>query len=63
MCVQADHEEEREMMRIPERLEALVTDLVMGGCVHEKHNQKHEVTSDAARLRIVDLLSKLLPDF
>jgi len=63
MCVKADHEEECEVVCIPERLKALFSNLVMGGCVHDKHDQKHEVTSNATRLRIVYLLSGLFPNF
>jgi len=42
--VDADHEEEREVMRIPESLEALVTNLIVGGGVHEDHDKEHEMT-------------------
>lgn len=63
MCVKTDHEEERKMVCIPEHLKALIANLVMGGSVHDKHDQKHEVTSNTPRLRIVNLLSGLLPNF
>ena len=63
MCVKANHEEEREMMCVPECLKALIANLVMGGGIHDKHDKKHEVTSNAARLCIVDLLSGKFPKF
>jgi hypothetical protein len=63
MCVKADHEEKCEMVRIPEHFKALIANLLMGGCVHDKHDQKHKVTSNAARLCIVNLLSGLFPNF
>jgi hypothetical protein len=60
--VEADHEEEREVVRVPERLEALGPDLVVRGRVHENHDEQHEVTGDATRLGVVDLLRELLAD-
>lgn len=55
MGVKTDHEEECKMVGIPECFEALCADLVVGGRVHEKHDEEHEVTSDSTRLGIVDL--------
>ena len=57
MGVQADHEEESEVMRVPEGLEALGADLVVGGGVHEHHNEEHEMTCDTASLGVVDVQS------
>ena len=55
MGVQTNHEEEREVVRVPEGLEALVADLVMRRGVHEDHDEEHEVTTDASCLRVVNL--------
>ena len=59
MGVETDHEEEREVVRVPEGLEALVTDLVVRGGVHEDHDEKHEVAADATRLGVVNVESDL----
>lgn len=55
MRIKPDHEKERQMVCVPERLKALLANLVMSSCVHDKHDQKHEVARDAARLRVMDL--------
>lgn len=55
VAVEADHEEEGKVVGVPEGLEALVADLVVRRGIHEDHDEKHEVTGDASRLRIVDL--------
>jgi hypothetical protein len=60
MRVQPDHEEEREMVRVPKCLEALLSYFVMCSGEHQKHDEKHEMTGDAARLGIMDLLGGLL---
>ena len=39
MGVETDHEEERKVVRVPERLEALVADLTVRSCVNEDHNE------------------------
>ena len=62
MSVQANHEEERQMMGIPERFEALVTNLVVCGRVHEQHNKEHKMTSDSSGLGEVNIQSGLLAD-
>jgi len=62
VCVDADHEEEREVMCIPESLEALVANLMVGGGVHEDHDKEHEMTSDTTWLFVVDILCTLLSD-
>ena len=59
MSVEADHEEEREVVGVPESLEALVPDLVMGGRVHEDHDEEHEMARNTARLRVVDVKCRL----
>ena len=38
MGIQTNHEEEREVVRIPEGLETLVANLVVGSGIHEEHN-------------------------
>ena len=58
--VDADHEEECEVVSVPEDLESLLADGVVGRGVHENHDQEHEVTSDASRLGVVNHLGGLL---
>ena len=60
--VEADHEEEREVVRVPEGLETLVANLVVSRGVHEDHDQKHEVPRDASSLLIVNVEGDLGPD-
>ena len=60
--IKGDHEEECEVMGVPERLEALAADLMMGGRVHDNHDEQHEVTSDATSLFVMDILCGNLTD-
>lgn len=60
--VKGDHEEKCEVVGIPERFEALAADLVMGGCVHDEHDEQHEVAGDATGLFIMDILCGNLTD-
>ena len=55
VSIEANHEEEGEVVGIPERFETLGTDLVMCGRVHQNHDEKHEVASDTTWLGIVDI--------
>lgn len=60
MGEEANHEEESQVVSVPEYFEALLTDLVVCSCVHQEHNEKHEMACDATRLGIMDLLGGLL---
>lgn len=62
VSVEADHEEESEVVGIPEGFEALCTNLVVCGGVHQNHDEEHEVTSDTTWLGIVNIQSLLLTD-
>jgi hypothetical protein len=62
MGVEAKHEEECQMVRIPERLEALTANFVMRSGIHEDENEKHEMASDTTRLVIMYLNRRLLPN-
>lgn len=42
-------------MSVPESFKALSANLVMRSGVDENHDQEHEVSSDAARLRVVNV--------
>lgn len=61
MGEEAYHKEESEVMGVPEYLKCLMANLVMRSRVDEEHNKKHEMTSDATRLSVMDLLSKQRP--
>lgn len=63
MREETEHEEECEMMSIPKYFEALLSDLMVGGRIHEEHDEEHEMTSDTARLGIMYFLSSLLANF
>ena len=51
-CQQEDDE---EMVRVPERLIRLLSDLVMRSGVHHEHAVEHDVTGYAACLGVLDL--------
>jgi hypothetical protein len=53
--VEADHEEERQVVSVPERLKALLANFCMGGTVHDDHDEQHDMASDTARLAVVDI--------
>jgi hypothetical protein len=55
VSVEANHEEERKVVRVPERLKALVANFVVSSRVHEDHEEQHEVSSDTTSLGIVDI--------
>jgi hypothetical protein len=59
---ETEHKKESQVMGVPEDLKALLADLLVSGRVHQEHNKQHEVSSDATRLSIVDLLSSLFAD-
>lgn len=44
-------------MGIPEGLEGLLSNAMMGGRVHQKHAKQHDVAGDATGLGIVNLES------
>jgi hypothetical protein len=63
MGKKANHEEESQVMGVPEHLEALFPNLVVGGGIHQEHDEEHEMTSYATRLSVMNLLGRLFPDF
>jgi hypothetical protein len=67
MGVQADHKEESQVVSIPECLETLITNFVVGGRIHKKHDEQHEVARNSTRLMVVNfdggLLSHLFDNF
>ena len=62
MGIQANHEEEREMMCIPEGFEALGAYLVVSGRVHQDHQKQHEMACNATSLCVMDLKRNLCSD-
>jgi hypothetical protein len=62
MGIQADHEEESEVMSVPECLEALSSNFLVGGAVHQDHDEQEGVTGDAAWLSVVNLQGGLGTD-
>ena len=59
MGVKTNHEEKREVVGVPERFEALVANFVVRSCIHEDHNEQHEVTGDTTGLGVVDVQGRL----
>ena len=43
------------MVSVPEGLERLLADAVVGGGVHQEHAEQHDVAGDTTRLGVVDL--------
>jgi hypothetical protein len=63
MREETEHEEECEMMSVPKYFEALLPDLMVGSCIHQEHDEEHEMTGYTARLGIMYFLSSLLANF
>lgn len=61
--VEADHEEERQVVSIPERFETLLANFCMGGTVHDDHDEEHDMASDTTRLAVVDIEGIARTDF
>jgi hypothetical protein len=55
VSVKTEHEEECEVVGVPEGLETLLANFVCCGRVHEDHDQEHDVTSETTRLPVVDI--------
>lgn len=60
--VEPKHEGDEQVVSVPERLKGLLTNLGMGGRVHEEHTKKHDVAGDASCLGVMDLERCLLAD-
>lgn len=63
MGVEAQHEEESEVVSVPEDLESLLANFGVGSGVHQDHDEQHKVTSDSTWLFIVDIEGGLLANF
>ena len=57
--VHANEERNKEVVRVPERLEGLLANAVVGGGVHQQHDEQHGVSSDTTSFSVVDLESNL----
>ena len=55
MGVEANHEEERQVVSIPECLEALLADFCVASTVHQDHDKQHDMASDTGRLTVMDV--------
>lgn len=55
--VQTEEKWDEQMVSVPEGLERLLSDAVMGGCVHQEHAEKHNVASGTTGLNVVNLHS------
>lgn len=62
MRVHAEQERHEQMMSVPEGLEGLLSDPVVGRGVHEEHAEQHDVARDASCLCVVDLEGDLGSD-
>jgi hypothetical protein len=57
MSVETEQERNKEVVRVPEGFERLLSDLVVSRCVHKQHAQKHGVASHTTSLQIVNVKS------
>jgi hypothetical protein len=55
VCVHAEQERNEEMVGVPEGFEGLLSDPVVSGRIHQKHEQKHHVSSNSTCFGVVDL--------
>lgn len=62
MGVHSEEEGNEQVMRVPESLEGLLTDLRMSSRIHQKHAEKHDVSCDTTYLGVMDLDGRLLSD-
>ena len=53
--VEAKEERDKQVVGVPEGLEGLLPDAVVGRRIHEQHAKEHDVSGDASGLRVVDL--------
>ena len=60
--VEAKEERDKQVVGVPEGLEGLLPDAVVGRRVHEQHAEEHNVSGDTSGLRIVDLDRRGRPD-
>ena len=60
--VEPNHEEECEVMGVPERFKALVTNFVVRCRIHQKHDEQHKVPCDTASLGVMNLQGNFLAD-
>lgn len=63
MRKESNHEEESKVVSIPKNLEALLSNFLVGSGIHQEHDEEHEVTGDAARLRIVNIQGSFFANF
>jgi hypothetical protein len=57
--VHAEQERDKKVVSVPESLERLLANAVMGGRVDQQHAKQHDVASDATCLSVVNMESKL----
>jgi hypothetical protein len=55
MGIEPEEERDKQVMRVPKRLERLLPDFMMCCCVHQQHAKQHNVTRDRAGLCVMDL--------
>lgn len=53
--VQAQQEWDEEVVSVPERFVGLLSDTVVGSCVHEQHAKQHDMTRYTTSISVVDL--------
>lgn len=55
MGIETKQERDKQVVGVPKGFERLLTNAIVGSCVHEKHAEQHEMAGDAAGLCVMDL--------
>lgn len=59
MCVQGEQEGNEEVVGVPESFVGLLLYSGMCGGIHQQHAQQHNMSSNTANLRVVNLYGSL----
>jgi hypothetical protein len=62
VCVHAEQEGNEQVVSVPESLERLLSDPVVGSGVDQEHAKQHDVSSNTTGFRVVNLKGNLRSD-
>jgi len=62
MSIHAQQEWDEKVVRVPKRLKRLLSYPVVSGRVHQEHAEKHDMSSNSARLRVMNLYRSFWAD-
>jgi hypothetical protein len=55
VSVETEHKRNEEVVSVPESFEGLLANFSVGSCIHQKHAQKHNVSSNSTSLGVMNL--------